>query len=150
MQVQNFENNYYVQKVTTLSIHAYYNSIYNWSRLEIKINQSRLETQIFSVSLIVTESRKTFPPTRGSNYIWVRHTQSKFNWIDNKHAKLTIEIAFSTSSLFRPAKRPLKCSNASLSFFRRTCPSKEATSLSFAWITRKNVDSLCRQVGDNE
>jgi hypothetical protein len=44
----------------------------------------------------------------------------------------TIEMAFSTSSLFRPAIRPLKDSRASLSFFKRTCPSKEATSLSFA------------------
>jgi hypothetical protein len=34
--------------------------------------------------------------------------------------------------LFRPAIRPLKDSRASLSFFKRTCPSKEATSLSFA------------------
>jgi len=53
--------------------------------------------------------------------------------------RLTIDMAFSTSSLFRPAIRPLNDSRASLSFFKRTCPSKEATSLSFAWKSEKQV-----------
>lgn len=48
---------------------------------------------------------------------------------------LTIAIASSTSSLFLPATRPLKDSSASLSFFRRTCFSNDAASLSLACIS---------------
>ena len=50
-----------------------------------------------------------------------------------KEQVTTIEIAFSTSSLFWPSMRPLMYSKASLSFFNITCPSKEATSFNFAY-----------------
>ena len=56
----------------------------------------------------------------------------------------TMDMAFSTSSLFRPAIRPLKDSRASLSFFKITCPFKEATSLSFAWIFEKQTQLIHR------
>lgn len=46
--------------------------------------------------------------------------------------ELTIEIASATSSLFLPATRPFKDSSASRSFFKRTCFSSEAASLSLA------------------
>jgi hypothetical protein len=46
--------------------------------------------------------------------------------------------------LFFPAKSPLKYSNASLSFFKRTCPSKEATSLIFAYFLQNGRVSFVR------
>lgn len=58
-----------------------------------------------------------------------------------KRKNLTIATASSTSSLFLPATRPLKASSASLSFFRSTCFSHEAASLSLACIQgNKNVE----------
>ena len=50
-------------------------------------------------------------------------------------------IASSTSSLFLPATRPLKDSSASRSFFKRTCFSKEAASLSLACNSPKKKET---------
>ncbi|KAJ0568061.1 hypothetical protein HanIR_Chr06g0291851 [Helianthus annuus] len=56
-----------------------------------------------------------------------------------------MEIATSTSSLFLPTTRPLRDSSASLSFFKRTCFSKLATSLCLACSSKNESVSIIKK-----